>query len=79
MSLFTFLRIAQAQINPTVGDLRANLNLMDRFLGQARQQGADLATFPEMAICGYPPEDLLLKPHSGQLRRGFERAGLPLP
>jgi NAD+ synthase (glutamine-hydrolysing) len=63
MSLFTFLRIAQAQINPTVGDLRANLNLMDRFLGQARQQGADLATFPEMAICGYPPEDLLLKPH----------------
>jgi NAD+ synthase (glutamine-hydrolysing) len=56
------LRIAQAQINPTVGDLRANLELVSRFLDQARQRGADLATFPELAISGYPPEDLLLKP-----------------
>lgn len=56
------LRIAQAQINPTVGDLEANLALIQEYLELARQRGADLVTFPELAICGYPPEDLLLKP-----------------
>lgn len=56
------LRIAQAQINPTVGDLEANLGLIQEYLELARQRGADLVTFPELAICGYPPEDLLLKP-----------------
>ncbi len=56
------LRVAQAQINPTVGDLAANLALIQEHLDLARQRGADLVTFPELAICGYPPEDLLLKP-----------------
>ncbi len=56
------LRIAQAQINLTVGDFQANLELIQGYLDQARQAGADLVTFPELAVCGYPPEDLLLKP-----------------
>ncbi|MFH1059118.1 MAG: NAD+ synthase [Pseudomonadota bacterium] len=56
------LRIAQAQINPTVGNLAANLELIREQIDRARQRGADLVTFPELAICGYPPEDLLLKP-----------------
>ncbi|MFZ5586315.1 MAG: NAD+ synthase [Thermodesulfobacteriota bacterium] len=56
------LRIAQAQINPTVGNLAANLELIRSQIDLARQRRADLVTFPELAICGYPPEDLLLKP-----------------
>ena len=56
------LRIAQAQINPTVGDINGNLALIEDFLSQARQAQADIVTFPELAITGYPPEDLLMKP-----------------
>jgi NAD+ synthase (glutamine-hydrolysing) len=56
------LRIALAQINPRVGDLEGNLRLIGRWLGRAREAGADLVTFPELAVTGYPPEDLLLKP-----------------
>jgi len=51
-----------AQINPTVGDFRGNAGLILEAMDQARAVGADLVTFPEMAITGYPPEDLLLKP-----------------
>ena len=56
------LRIAQAQINTTVGDFSANIEKVIEFIENARNQGADIVTFPELAICGYPPEDLLLKP-----------------
>ncbi|MEW5913505.1 MAG: NAD+ synthase [Thermodesulfobacteriota bacterium] len=56
------LRIAQAQINPTVGDMAANAALIQAQIVAAREQGADLVTFPELALDGYPPEDLLLKP-----------------
>ncbi|MFC1805822.1 NAD+ synthase, partial [Planctomycetota bacterium] len=56
------LRIALAQINPTVGALDANVARMAEAIGAARDAGADLVTFPELALCGYPPEDLLLKP-----------------
>ena len=56
------LRIAQAQINPVVGDFKANLELIEQQVDQARRAGARLLTFPELALCGYPPEDLLLKP-----------------
>ena len=56
------LRIAQAQINPVVGDLRHNAERIISVMEQARARGADLVVFPELAICGYPPEDLLLKP-----------------
>ncbi|HEX7051029.1 MAG TPA: NAD+ synthase [Longimicrobiales bacterium] len=56
------LRLALAQINTTVGDLPGNVARMMERLEAARDQGADLIAFPELAITGYPPEDLLLKP-----------------
>jgi NAD+ synthase (glutamine-hydrolysing) len=56
------LRLALAQINPTVGDLPGNVALMRRWLERAERAGADLVAFPELAITGYPPEDLVLKP-----------------
>jgi len=56
------LRLALAQINTTVGDLAGNRDKILARLKEARQKKADIAIFPEMAITGYPPEDLLLKP-----------------
>jgi len=56
------LRIGIAQINSTVGDLTGNTEKIIRFISEARSLGVDLLTFPELAITGYPPEDLLLKP-----------------
>ena len=56
------LRIALAQINPTVGDLPGNRRKIEEQLELARRQEVDLVAFPEMAVTGYPPEDLLLKP-----------------
>ena len=56
------LRISMAQINPTVGDLRGNKDKIIDFIKRARKLGADLVAFTELAITGYPPEDLLLKP-----------------
>ncbi len=56
------LRIAMAQINPTVGDIQGNVRLVRSWIAEARRARADLVTFPELAVTGYPPEDLLLKP-----------------
>ena len=56
------LRIALAQINVIVGDLQGNVAKILDNVDAARNQGADLVVFPELAIPGYPPEDLLLKP-----------------
>lgn len=56
------LRIAMAQINPTVGDIAGNVHLIKAWLKEARQAKADIVAFPELAVTGYPPEDLLLKP-----------------
>jgi NAD+ synthase (glutamine-hydrolysing) len=56
------IRIALAQINPTVGDLAGNAARVLAFSRQARHAGADLVLFPEMALTGYPPEDLLFEP-----------------
>ena len=56
------LRIGMAQINTTVGDFKVNTEKILEAIGQGRSLGVDLLTFPELAICGYPPEDLLLKP-----------------
>lgn len=56
------MRIALAQINPTVGDLRHNSEKILSFLHAARERGARLVVFPELALVGYPPKDLLLKP-----------------
>ena len=55
-------RLALAQINPTVGDLEGNTTKIIHMVREARAQGADLVAFPEMAIPGYPAEDLLFKP-----------------
>ncbi len=56
------LRIGLAQINPTVGDLSGNSKLIVDWIGRARDQAVDIVLFPELAIPGYPPEDLVLKP-----------------
>ena len=53
-------RLALAQVNVTVGDLRGNTRKIIEGIGQAREWGADLVAFPELALPGYPPEDLLL-------------------
>lgn len=50
------------QMNPTVGDVEGNVRKIAGWLREAKKAGADLVAFPELAICGYPPEDLLLKP-----------------
>ncbi len=56
------LRIGLAQINTTVGDLQGNIARIVDGLNRAREHRVDLVLFPELAISGYPPEDLLLKP-----------------
>ena len=56
------VRIALAQVNPTVGAVEANARLVIDWLGRARSLGADLVAFPELTLTGYPPEDLLFKP-----------------
>src|SRR5438105_12373709 len=61
------MRLALAQINPVVGDLAGNRSLILERLEDAKAAGADLVLFPELAVTGYPPEDLLLRP-------GFVRA-----
>ena len=58
----TRLRIASCQINTRVGALDHNVELILQALAAASEAGCDLAVFPELAITGYPPEDLLLKP-----------------
>jgi NAD+ synthase (glutamine-hydrolysing) len=61
------VRIALAQINPVVGDLAGNRETILEWIEKAKAAGADLVVFPELAVTGYPPEDLLLRP-------GFVRA-----
>ena len=56
------LRVGLAQINTTVGDMRANVDTIGHMIGSAKNENVDLVIFPEMCICGYPPEDLLCKP-----------------
>ena len=55
-------RIALAQVNPTVGDLKGNARLVRDYIRKAKKAKADLVAFPELVLTGYPPEDLLLKP-----------------
>ncbi len=56
------MRLALAQLNAVVGDLAGNGERIVARIGEARDAGADLVVFPELAITGYPPEDLLLRP-----------------
>ncbi len=72
------MRIALAQINPTVGDVVSNARLIAGRIDAARREGADLVILPELAVIGYPPKDLLLKEAVvGQCAEAVERlAGL---
>ncbi|MDO9287714.1 MAG: NAD+ synthase [Thermodesulfovibrionales bacterium] len=56
------LRLALAQINPTVGDIEGNASKICDYIKLAKKQNAAIVVFPELAVTGYPPEDLLLKP-----------------
>src|SRR5215831_6763345 len=56
------MRIGLAQVNPTVGAIEANARLILEWLERARALDCDVVAFPEMALTGYPPEDLLFKP-----------------
>ena len=58
----TVLRIALAQLNPTVGDLEGNLAKLIEAYDRADAAGCDLIAYPELSVTGYPPEDLVLKP-----------------
>jgi len=53
------VRIALGQINPTIGDFEGNRRLIEAAVDQSARGGADLVVFPELALCGYPPKDLL--------------------
>jgi NAD+ synthase (glutamine-hydrolysing) len=55
------LRVALAQLNPVVGDIHGNARRISESMARARDEGAALVVFPELALTGYPPEDLLLK------------------
>src|SRR5436190_5671857 len=55
------IRVGLAQINPTVGAIEANARLVLDWMERARAAGCDLVAFPELALTGYPPEDLLFK------------------
>jgi NAD+ synthase (glutamine-hydrolysing) len=59
----TTIRLALAQVNPTVGDIEANAALAAQWIARARAESADIVVLPELMISGYPPEDLLLKRH----------------
>jgi NAD+ synthase (glutamine-hydrolysing) len=63
MALIPPLRLALAQIDSRVGDLEGNAAKISVNIAEAREAGAELVLFPELAITGYPPEDLLLKEH----------------
>ncbi|MDD4014013.1 MAG: NAD+ synthase [Candidatus Omnitrophica bacterium] len=57
----TRIRLAQAQINVTVGDIKGNIEKILEYVGYAQKAEADMVVFPELAVCGYPPEDLLFR------------------
>jgi NAD+ synthase (glutamine-hydrolysing) len=68
------MRLALAQINTVVGDLDGNRERIIQRLHEARDQGADVVLFPELAVTGYPPEDLLFRPEFlRQARRSLDR------
>lgn len=70
------MRIALAQINPTVGDLAGNVDRMTRFAREAASRGAHIVVFPELSLSGYPPRDLVEKSSFLDAnRRELERFG----
>jgi NAD+ synthase (glutamine-hydrolysing) len=74
------LRVALAQFNAWVGDIEGNIKTMMRFYSQAVEAGADVVVFPEMSVCGYPPEDLLLESQFlNETRAAIERLAKDCP
>ncbi|HUB99830.1 MAG TPA: NAD+ synthase [Solirubrobacterales bacterium] len=63
------MRVALAQIDPTVGDIDGNAAKVAEWIGRAAEAGAELVIFPELCIPGYPAEDLYLKPHFVEANR----------
>jgi NAD+ synthase (glutamine-hydrolysing) len=55
------MRIALAQFNASVGNIKGNIGKMEKLIAKAYDLGADIVVFPELSVCGYPPEDLLFK------------------
>jgi len=78
------VKIALAQINPTIGDFSGNAEKIISFTQRAVEQGAELVVFPELCVCGYPPADLLEKPtfinraQETAQQIGIATAGLPV-
>ncbi len=64
------MKIALAQLNPTVGDLEGNAAKIRKFAADAKDRGAQLAVFSELCLCGYPPQDLIER--SSFLKRNLE-------
>src|SRR5262245_58984029 len=74
------IRIALAQLNPTLGDLDGNVEKLKRARAEAAARGADLVVFPELFVTVYPPEDLVLKPaFQRAARSAVERLAKELP
>ncbi|HEY4687466.1 MAG TPA: NAD+ synthase [Candidatus Subteraquimicrobiales bacterium] len=65
------VRVGLAQINSTVGDLRKNAKKIREYIEKAKEYEVDVVSFPELALTGYPPEDLLMKPHFIEDNRRF--------
>ena len=57
------MRVALGQFNALVADIEGNAQKMRTLYAESLELGTDVLVFPEMCICGYPPEDLLLKEH----------------
>lgn len=74
------MKIAIAQINPTVGDLAGNAQRILTAARQASDAGADLLLTPELSLCGYPPRDLLMRPSFiAQMKKQVEDLALAMP
>ena len=66
------MRIGLAQINTTVGDFDGNIDKILEVASEAASLGVDLLAYPELAVCGYPPEDLLFMPSFIDMNRSYK-------
>jgi len=74
------LRIGLAQINTTVGDFAGNIEKMKQMYARAKKEKIELLVFPELCVCGYPPEDLLLKkPFLAENKKAVEHLAKDCP
>lgn len=73
------MRIAIAQINPTVGDLKGNIEKISREINRAKSLSSDLVIFPELSVIGYPPRDLIYNVElAGSIERILKNSIIPL-